>query len=42
VLFTELITAFERFDLVGPVTHLTSNWINGVVAMPVLGKEVRR
>jgi cytochrome P450 len=42
VLFTELVTAFERFDLVGPVTHLTSNWINGVVAMPVLGKEVRR
>jgi cytochrome P450 len=38
VLLTELVTGFDQLDLVGPVTHLTSNWVNGVVAMPVLGK----
>jgi cytochrome P450 len=41
LLFEELLTAFDRIDLAGPVTHLTSNWVNGIVSMPVRG-VVRR
>lgn len=45
LLFNELVANFEQIDLVGPVTHLSSNWVNGLVSMPVLGKinkEARR
>ncbi|MEV6230129.1 cytochrome P450 [Saccharopolyspora shandongensis] len=40
-LFEELVSKFEQIELAGPVTHLTSNWVNGLSSMPVLGKPRR-
>jgi cytochrome P450 len=42
MLFERLIAGLETVELAGPVTHLTSNWINGLVSMPVLGTPARR
>ncbi|WP_018789037.1 cytochrome P450 [Micromonospora sp. CNB394] len=37
ILFEELAAAYTRFDRTGPLVHLQSNWINGLVSMPVQG-----
>lgn len=37
LLFGELASRFERFERAGPAAHLYSNWINGLVSMPVRG-----
>ena len=34
-LFEELIDRYESFAAAGPLVHLHSNWINGLVSMPV-------
>jgi hypothetical protein len=41
MLFEELVCELESVDLAGPVTHLTSNWVNGIVSMPMSGKPRR-
>lgn len=41
MLFEELVCELESVDLAGPVTHLTSNWVNGIVSMPISGKPRR-
>lgn len=41
ILFKELLDGFEQIELGGPVRHLTSNWVNGIVSMPVVGKPGR-
>jgi cytochrome P450 len=41
ILFEELTSRYEQFDRTGPVVHLYSNWINGLVSMPVLAKPRR-
>lgn len=41
IFFRELTDGVEQLELAGPVTHLTSNWVNGIVSMPVLGKPRR-
>lgn len=38
LLFEELLATVERIEPTGPVVHLTSNWVNGIVSLPVLGK----
>jgi cytochrome P450 len=38
LLFEVMLARFAQVDLVGPVTHMTSNWINGIMSMPVLAK----
>jgi cytochrome P450 len=40
-LFEELIARYERFERAGPAVHLYSNWINGLVSMPVLARPRR-
>lgn len=35
VLFEELVRRYAAFELTGPLVHLHSNWINGLVSMPV-------
>lgn len=41
MLFEQLTANFDHFELAGSVTHLTSNWVNGIVSMPVIGKPTR-
>lgn len=41
MLFEELIDRFDHFERIGPPVHLYSNWVNGLVSMPVLA-EARR
>jgi len=36
MLFEELVARYAGFELVGPLVHLQSNWINGLVSMPVV------
>lgn len=38
LLFAELLAGFERFEPAGEPAHLYSNWINGIMSMPVVGK----
>ncbi|WP_232233937.1 cytochrome P450 [Micromonospora chokoriensis] len=35
LLFEELVRRYAGFELTGPPTHLRSNWINGLVSLPV-------
>jgi cytochrome P450 len=42
VLFEELVGRYEGFASTGPPAHLQSNWINGLVSMPVRGTPRRR
>jgi cytochrome P450 len=35
MLFEELLARYAAFELTGPLVHLHSNWINGLVSMPV-------
>ncbi|WP_198348153.1 cytochrome P450 [Plantactinospora sp. KBS50] len=35
MLFEELTRRYAAFELTGPLVHLHSNWINGLVSMPV-------
>lgn len=35
MLFEELAKRYRAFELTGPLVHLRSNWINGLVSMPV-------
>lgn len=42
VLFEELTTRFDGFAAAGPPVHLHSNWINGLVSLPVRGIPRRR
>jgi cytochrome P450 len=37
-LFAELVTGFEQPVSTGPSVHLRSNWINGLVAMPIAAR----
>jgi len=41
MLFEELFARWEHVERAGPVTHLYSNWINGLVSMPVQVKPRR-
>jgi cytochrome P450 len=41
MLFEELTGRLESLEVTGPVTHLYSNWINGLVSMPVVGRPRR-
>ncbi len=40
-LLQELVERVEHLEPAGPVTHLYSNWINGIVSLPVLAKPRR-
>jgi cytochrome P450 len=42
VLFEELAGRFEGFTATAPPVHLHSNWINGLVSLPVRGAPRRR
>jgi cytochrome P450 len=42
VLFEELASRFTGFTAVAPPVHLHSNWINGLVSLPVRGTPRRR
>jgi cytochrome P450 len=35
ILFEELVRRYAAFEPIGPLVHLHSNWINGLVSMPV-------
>jgi hypothetical protein len=35
MLFEELLRRYAVIELTGPLVHLHSNWINGLVSMPV-------
>jgi cytochrome P450 len=35
ILFEELVRRYAGFERTGPLVHLHSNWINGLVSMPV-------
>jgi cytochrome P450 len=41
ILLEEMLLRLERVDLAGPVTHLRSNFINGITSLPVDLRPVR-
>jgi cytochrome P450 len=41
VLLEEMIARLDGFDIAGPVTHLRSNFINGITSLPVDLRPVR-
>jgi cytochrome P450 len=41
MLLEELAANVEEIQPTGPLTHLYSNWVNGIVSMPVLAKPRR-
>lgn len=41
MLFEQLVAEVERFELAGEVLHLRSNWINGLVSMPMVAHRRR-
>jgi cytochrome P450 len=42
LLFEELFSSFESFELAGEVVHLRSNFIAGITRLPVIGKARSR
>ena len=42
MMFDDLVRTFAGFEPAGPVTHMTSNWVNGVMSMPVVGEARHR